>query len=81
MIQNYMELLVQEVLHEVKDSYNIKSEKSLELIQIIALNNLQPIYFLPSVTDGEKKAFLLDRQRRISVLAKITEAVNSIDNI
>ncbi len=30
------------------------------------------------LSEGEKKAFLLDRQRKITVLAKITEAVEIV---
>ena len=47
-------------------------------IKSIALNKLPPVYFLSGITEGEKKAFLLDRQRKITVLAKITEAVKII---
>ena len=79
MLKNYMEILVDEVFNEVKNKYNIcKYEDCANDIKSIALNNLPPVYFLSSVSEGEKKAFLLDRQRKISVLAKITEAVELV---
>lgn len=79
MIKNYMEILVDEVYNEVKDKYEIcKYEEYIDDIKSIALNNLPPVYFLSNVSEGEKKAFLLDRQRKITVLAKITEAVEIV---
>ena len=74
-----MEILVDEVYNEVKDKYNIcEYEKYTNDIKSIALNKLPPVYFLSTVNEGEKKAFLLDRQRKVTVLAKITEAVEII---
>ena len=79
MIKNYMEILVDEVYNEVKDKYEIcKYEEYTEDIKSTALNNLPPVYFLSNVSEGKKKAFLLDRQRKITVLAKITEAVEIV---
>ena len=79
MIKNYMEILVDEVFNELKNSNEIcKTEGCKHDIKTIALNNLPPIYFKHNVTEGEKKAFLLDRQRRISVLAKVAEAVDIV---
>ncbi|QQY79888.1 late competence development protein ComFB [Keratinibaculum paraultunense] len=78
-MQNYMEILVNEVFNEVKEKYNICSNKNCENdIKATALNNLPPAYFLSSASEGEKKAFLLDRQRKITVLTKITEAVDIV---
>lgn len=79
MIKNYMEIMVDEVYSEVKNEYNIcKSKKCENDIKSVALNNLDPIYFLSSVSEGEKKAFLVNRQRKITVLTKLTEAVNVV---
>ncbi len=79
MLKNYMEILVDEVYSEVKNKYSIcQCEKYTKDIKSIALNNLPPVYFLSNVSEGEKKAFLLDRQRKITVLAKITEAVEIV---
>ena len=79
MLKNYMEILVDEVYSEVKNKYSIcQCEKYKNDIKSIALNNLPPVYFLSNVSEGEKKAFLLDRQRKITVLAKITEAVEIV---
>ena len=79
MIKNYMEILVDEVYNEVKNKYRLCDDKDYAIdIKSIALNGLPPVYFLSNVTDGEKKAFLLDRQRKITVLAKITEAVEIV---
>ncbi len=79
MLKNYMEILVDQVFNEVIDKYDIcVNESCSNDIKAIALNNLKPVYFLSSVNEGEKKAFLLDRQRKITVLAKITEAVDVV---
>lgn len=76
-----MEIVVSEVLDEVLKNYDIcKCENCIDDIKSIALNNLPPVYFLSSEAEGEKKAFLLDRQRRISVLAKVAEAVEIVMN-
>ena len=74
-----MEILVDEVFNEVKGKYDICENNNCENdIKAIALNSLPPVYFLSSISEGEKKAFLLDRQRKITVLAKITEAVDIV---
>lgn len=79
LLDNYMEVLVLEVLNEVKDDYGLDpSSDEFERIQAITLNNLPPAYFTDKSSSGVKKAFLLDRQRRISVLAKIAEAVEIV---
>jgi len=78
-LKNYMEILVDQVYSEVKEKYNIcKSKKCENDIKAITLNSLPPMYFLSSTSEGEKKAFLLDRQQRITVLTKITEAVDIV---
>lgn len=79
MIKNYMELLVDEIYNEVKSLYDSCNSKSCSHdIKSAALNNLPTAYFEHDISDAEKKAFLLQRQRRISVLAKIAEAADSI---
>ena len=78
MAQNYMEILVDDVINNIKNNYNIKYAVQIEDAKAIALNNLPPKYFLSSNSDGEKKAFLLDRQRKISVLAKVIEAMEIV---
>lgn len=81
MLENYMEIMVNEVYDEVKNQYNICHSPECEKdIKSITLNNLPPVYFLSNVNDGEKKAFLVDRQRKITVLAKLTEAVEIVCN-
>lgn len=75
MIKNYMEVLVDEIFREMKHSYKICNDEKCEHdIKSIALNNLPPAYFKYDATEAVKKAFLLERQRRISVLAKVAEA-------
>ncbi|MCF6462330.1 late competence development ComFB family protein [Clostridium sp. Cult1] len=75
MIKNYMEILVDEIYEEVSHNYNhCKCKNYDEDIKSIALNNLPPVYFISTVSKAEKKAFLLDRQRRITVLAALTQA-------
>ena len=79
MLKNYMEILADQIFDEVKNKYNICQDKNCaDDIKSITLNDLAPVYFLSSVSEGEKKAFLLDRQRKITVLAKITEAVDLV---
>lgn len=79
MVKNYMEILVQEILDEVIDDYNIcKCDECIDDIKSIALNNLTCAYFDSSVDDSKRKAFLLDRQNRIAVLAKVIDAMNIV---
>lgn len=75
MIKNYMEILVDEVFSEINYKYKICDNKTcIDDIKSIALNNLQPKYFTSSATEAEKKAFLLDKQRRISAVASLVSA-------
>lgn len=79
MIKNYMEILVSDLLNEIKHNYNIcKCENCLDDIKTIALNNLPPMYFLSSISVEEKTTFLLKRQRRISTLTKVIEALEVV---
>lgn len=79
MIKNHMELLVDEVYNEVKVLYKNHNNKQCEHdIKSIALNNLPSAYFSYDTSEGEKMAFLLERQRRISVLAKVAEAADMV---
>lgn len=74
-----MEILVLEVLKELKDDYGLdESSSEFELIQILALNSLPPKYFTPSASEGEKKSFLLDKQRHITVMAALAMAIEFI---
>ena len=74
-----MEILVDEIISEIMENYDIcKCDKCIDDIRSIALNNLTPEYFVSSTNEGEKKAFLLDRQRRISVLTKVIEAIEIV---
>lgn len=79
MIKNYMELLVDEIYDEVKSLYgNCNIDDCTHDIKTMALNNLPPVYFKYDVAEGEKKAFLLERQRRITVLSRVAEAANLV---
>ncbi len=79
MVQNYMELLVDEIYNEVKSLYgNCNVNNCIHDIKSMALNNLPPAYFKYDESEAIKKAFLLERQRRITVLAKVAEAANLI---
>lgn len=79
MIKNYMELLVDEIYNEVKILYGeCNNPKCEHDIKSIALNNLAATYFSSDASEGEKKAFLLERQRRITVLAKVAEAADAV---
>lgn len=75
MLKNYMEILVDEIVVEL--SSNLKwchEEECMDDIKSMALNKLQPKYFLSYEDEAEKKAFLLDKQRRISVMAYVVDA-------
>ncbi len=79
MIENYMKILVDEIFSEVKSLYEgCLTDKCIHNIKSRALNNLPTCYFNYEVEESEKKAFLLDRQRRISVLAQIADAADSV---
>lgn len=79
MIKNYMEILVDEIYNEIKNLYgNCDIEECKHNIKSMALNNLPPAYFNLNASEASKKAFLLERQRRITVLAKVAEAADSI---
>lgn len=79
MVKNYMEILVSETINDVIKDYDICTcDDCLNDIKSIALNNLPPVYFLSSTDESQKKAFLLDRQRKISVLAKVAEAIEIV---
>ncbi|MDR7857595.1 late competence development ComFB family protein [Tissierella sp.] len=79
MIKNYMELIVDEIYSEIRSLYhNCDMNKCEHDIKSIALTNLPPVYFKNDITEGEKMAFLLERQRRITVLAKVAEAADSV---
>ncbi|NLW40512.1 MAG: late competence development ComFB family protein [Tissierellia bacterium] len=75
MVQNYMEILVDDIFQDIRHICSNCTNPNYERdVKSTALNNLPPVYFLSNATDAEKKAFLLDRQRRISVLAALTQA-------
>lgn len=79
MIQNYMELLVDEIYNEVKSLYgDCNIDDCIHDIKSMALNNLPPAYFKYDESEAIKKAFLLERQRRITVLAKVAEAADLV---
>ena len=79
MLINYMELLVDEIYNEVKYLYgNCNLDDCTHDIKAYALNHLPPVYFKYDASEGEKKAFLLQRQRRITVLAKVAEAADLV---
>lgn len=79
MVQNYMEILVDEIIDDVIKEYDIcKCEDCINDIKSYALNNLPSAYFSSDVSESEKKAYLLNRQRRISVLAQLAEAVKIV---
>jgi competence protein ComFB len=78
-MKNYMEILVDEIYNEVKGLYvDCDTINCSHDIKAEALNNLPTAYFSHDMSEGEKKAFLVERQRRISVLAKIAEAADEI---
>lgn len=74
MIKNYTEILVDEIYNEMKDFIvNCDTEECEHDIKSMALNELPTAYFDSRVTEADKTAYLLDRQRRTTVLAKMAE--------
>lgn len=75
-----MEILVDEIFNEVKYLYKecINNERCIHDVKSTALNNLPSCYFNFEIEESEKTAFLLDRQRRIAVLAQIAEAADIV---
>lgn len=77
-----MEVLVEGISQELKNSFKKEFTCDYETlvydIKAYALNNLTPMYFASDVSDGQKKAFLLDKQKRIEVTAKLAEAYRII---
>lgn len=81
LIKNYMEDIVNDIYKDIKKIYNYCDNESFEHdVKTIALNNLPPAYFESDVDEGYIIAFLLDRQRRISVLAKVAEAADLVQS-
>lgn len=79
LIKNYMEVLVLDVINELKKDYGLdESSMEFELIQTLALNSLPPKYFPPDASEGEKKSFLLDKQRHITVMAAVARAIQLV---
>lgn len=75
MIKNYMEILVDEIYNEIKSSLDhCATDDCIHNIKSLALNNLEPKYFLTTDEAGSKNNFLLSPQGRISVLAQLIEA-------
>lgn len=79
MIKNYMEILVSSLFNEIIANYDIcECENCIYDVKTIALNDLPPMYFLASAKESEKTTFLLNRQKRISVLAKVISALEIV---
>ena len=74
-----MEILVDEIYNEVDFNLNhCSTDDCIHNIKSLALNNLEPKYFLTTDEAGSKNNFLLNPQSRISVLAKLAEAVEIV---
>jgi len=74
-----MEILVDQVFDEISKNYEIcNNESCIDDIKSIALNNLEPKYFTSKDSSSERVAFLLDKQRRITVTAAIIQAQKKV---
>lgn len=74
MIKNYAEILIDEIYNEMKSFLVNCNSINCEMdIKSMALNELPTAYFTSDISEAEKKAYLLDRQRRTSFLAKLTD--------
>lgn len=80
MLENYAEHLVREVFNENKVLYRTyRLEVSEEDIIRMVLNRMTPKYFLSTSSEGEKKAYIVNRQMRMEALIKLTEAMERLN--
>lgn len=78
-IQNYTEVLVGEVMTEYLKLHGFNGDEiQREDVLATVLNKLPQMYFLSTSSEGEKKAFLLDRQLRMKALIEIAAATADI---
>ncbi|MBB6216809.1 hypothetical protein HNQ80_002913 [Anaerosolibacter carboniphilus] len=78
-IQNYTEVLVAEVMMEYMKHYGLDGDENRKAdVLATVLNKLPQRYFLSTSSEGEKKAFLLDKQLRMKALIEIASAVADI---
>ncbi len=80
-MQNYTEMLVREVMTEYLKHYGLDGDENRRNdVLATVLNKLPQKYFLSTNSEGEKKAFLLDKQLRMKALIEIAAAVADIGN-
>ncbi|SNS17287.1 Late competence development protein ComFB [Anaerovirgula multivorans] len=80
MLENYAEHLVREVFNENKALYRTyKLEAPEDDIIRMVLNRMTPKYFLSTSSEGEKKAYIVNRQMRMEALIKLTEAMERLN--
>lgn len=78
-MQNYMELLVDKIFKDIQNlNKDCMSEKCIYNIKTHALNHLPSYYLNYETSEAEKIAFYFNKQRNITVLAKIIEATEYI---
>ncbi|MFT9494074.1 late competence development ComFB family protein [Anaerosolibacter sp.] len=78
-IQNYTEVLVREVMTEYLKLHGFNGDETeREDVLAIVLNKLPQRYFLSTSNEGEKKAFLLDKQLRMKALIEISAAATDM---
>lgn len=79
MIINYTEYLVREVLKENRGLSKTNKPEILEedIIRMV-LNRMAPKYFFSNSSEGEKKAYIINRQLRLEALIKLTEAIEQL---
>jgi hypothetical protein len=78
-IQNYTEVLIREVMSEYVKLHGFNGDETeKEDVLATALNKLPQKYFLSTSSEGEKKAFLLDKQLRMKALIEISAAATDI---
>ena len=79
MVINYAEILVKEVFDEFGKNYEVcKFENAEDDIINTVLNRMDPKYFLSTANEGEKKAYILNKQNRLQALIEITRAVEEV---
>lgn len=81
MVQNYMEIVLDDVLKDVLKQYKLKCscERCLEDIKAITLNNLKPIYVASDKGILYTKLNDLSVQFKADVICQIMGAIKTVE--
>ncbi|OLS03180.1 late competence development ComFB family protein [Tissierella creatinophila] len=81
MLQNYMEILLEDVLKDVLKKYdlNCSCERCMEDIRAITLNNLKPIYVASDKGIVYTKLNDLSVQFKADIICQIMAAIKKVE--